>query len=237
MKGKTDVVDDGNDNDGDEGNDVNDHDAVVRENIDEKPPPTFIWFDFETVQQKQIGENEYGPILQHEPNLCIVHKQCENCLTHPLGHCILCGQNRLIFEGPHCTSQFCEWLFGPHNNGATAIAHNAKGFDGQFILRYLQQQGIQPSIVPKGLELMSLSAGKVRIIDSLNFLPMPLAALPKAFGEPELCKGYFPHLFNRVENQNYVGPWPDAYYYSPATMKEPVKQDFYKWYNQQTSKV
>nr|XP_042912384.1 uncharacterized protein LOC122272597 [Parasteatoda tepidariorum] len=36
----------------------------------------------------------------------------------------------------------------------------------------------------------------MRIIDSLSFLPMSLAKLPKSFGLQELKKGYFPHLFN-----------------------------------------
>jgi len=43
----------------------------------------------------------------------------------------------------------------------------------------------------------------IRVLDSLNFLPMKLAALPKAFGLTELCKGCFPHFFNKRENQQY----------------------------------
>jgi len=37
---------------------------------------------------------------------------------------------------------------------------------------------------------------------------MFLAKLPKAFGLTELKKGYFPHLFNKTENRDYVGPLP-----------------------------
>ena len=84
---------------------------------------------------------------------------------------------------------------------------------------------------------MCISAGKVRIIDSLNFMPMPLSQLPKAFGLTELAKGYFPFLFNTVDNQNYIGPLPDACYYSPASMKESARKDFYTWYNQQSGEV
>ena len=46
----------------------------------------------------------------------------------------------------------------------------------------------------------------MRFIDSLNFIPMDLADMPKAFGETELVKGYFPHLFNRTENQSVILP-------------------------------
>lgn len=37
-------------------------------------------------------------------------------------------------------------------------------------------------------------------VDSLNFLPMKLAKIPDVFGLQELCKGYFPHLFNTKAN-------------------------------------
>jgi hypothetical protein len=50
-------------------------------------------------------------------------------------------------------------------------------------------------------------------VDSLYFLPMKLAKIPDAFGQQELCKGYFPHLFNTKTNQNYVGPYPELKYY------------------------
>lgn len=73
-----------------------------------------------------------------------------------------------------------------------------------------------------GLEIMSLEAGGVRIIDSLNFLPMPLAAMPKTFGEKELAKGYFPHFFNKAKNADYVGPIPDPEMYGASAMKEGV---------------
>jgi hypothetical protein len=42
------------------------------------------------------------------------------------------------------------------------------------------------------------------MIDSINFLPSALSELPKMFGLEELKKGYFPHLFNRKENQSVV---------------------------------
>ncbi len=101
---------------------------------------------------------------------------------------------------------------------------------------------------------MVLEYGGIRVIDSLNFLPMPLSALPKAFGEQELKKGYFPHKyvflrlsqikkinfscfrFNIEANANYKGPWPDAYFYSPGTMKPEQREAFYSWYQKQTGK-
>jgi hypothetical protein len=43
-----------------------------------------------------------------------------------------------------------------------------------------------------------------RMIDFINFLPSALSELPKMFGLEELKKGYFPHLFNRKDNQSVV---------------------------------
>ena len=56
---------------------------------------------------------------------------------------------------------------------------------------------------------MQLELNTVKILDSLNYLPFPLSALPKAFGLPE-TKGHFPYLFNTAANLNYIGPMPAA---------------------------
>jgi hypothetical protein len=69
------------------------------------------------------------------------------------------------------------------------------------------------------MELMCIEVNGMRIIDSLNFLPMPLAAMPKTFGEAEIKKGYFPHFFNKTENWNYIGPLPNPEMYGADSMK------------------
>lgn len=84
---------------------------------------------------------------------------------------------------------------------------------------------------------MSLAVGSIKIIDSYNYLPMPLSALPKTFDIKEKCKGYFPHLFNTKCNWNYKGPVPDAYFYAPAGMKKKERDTFLKWHIQQKEKV
>ena len=48
--------------------------------------------------------------------------------------------------------------------------------------------------------------------------------------------GYFPQLFNRIENWNYVGDWPAVEYYQPEIMKETDRSKFMEWYNQQLGK-
>ena len=59
----------------------------------------------------------------------------------------------------------------------------------------------------------------IKVIDILNFLPMKLPALPKAFGLEGLKKGWFHHHFNTRENQNYVRPYPEATYYGHDFME------------------
>ncbi|KAF4517456.1 hypothetical protein B566_EDAN004494 [Ephemera danica] len=53
---------------------------------------------------------------------------------------------------------------------------------------------------------LDIPGGRIKFIDSLSFFQMKLADLPKAFGLPDFFKkGYFPHGFNTLDNQNYVG--------------------------------
>ena len=69
----------------------------------------------------------------------------------------------------------------------------------------------------------------IRMIDSLNFIPMPLADMSNAFGEIELAKGYFSHLFNLKENQLVtLTHLPDVAYYTPDrdSMKPEARQGF-----------
>lgn len=56
---------------------------------------------------------------------------------------------------------------------------------------------------------------------------MALADMPKAFGESELVKGYFPHLFNRMEYQT-----SDISFYNPGGMKPETRTKFLQWYAQ-----
>ncbi len=182
----------------------------------------------------------------HDANLCVAVKTCNSCKENvttamagrqDLGSCEFCGQNEQNFKGADCREKFCKWLFSEANRGSTALAHNSKGYDSQFILQYLIKETLVPKVISKGLELMTLSYSQIKILDSHNFIPMPLSEFPKAFGIAELEKGYFPHHFNTSENANYIGQWPDAYFYGPALMKPDKRDAFYTWYSQQSGKV
>ena len=143
-----------------------------------------------------------------------------------------CNRHRKVFSGPDTVKQFGDWLFVRKRKNTVCIAHNAKGYDLHFLLEYLHARGVKPEIIQNGRKIMTLSWRGIKCIDSLNFLPMALARLPAAFGFNELSKGYFPHLFNTPETQNYRGPMPGARYYDPDGMSSAGREAFHRWYDE-----
>ncbi|KAK3107691.1 hypothetical protein FSP39_020035 [Pinctada imbricata] len=59
---------------------------------------------------------------------------------------------------------------------------------------------------------------------------MKLTKIPDAFNLQELCKGYFPHLFNTKANQNYVGPYPELKYYGYDFMSTGERKKLAEWH-------
>ena len=129
---------------------------------------------------------------------------------------------------------FCEWVFRKEHKGYTFIAHNLKGYDGQFILNWCVNNGIRPETIYRGNKIMILKVKEfgVRFIDSLNFIPQALRTFPKTFGLSEIKKGYFPHYFNKPCNQNYVGPLPSKSEYGHDQMSSKDRTEFLQWYDQ-----
>lgn len=104
----------------------------------------------------------------------------------------------------------------PHYNNTVLIAHNASDFDNYPVINALiDHHGVVPDkILYNGSKIIYMHVAKgldLTFLDSLNFLGMRLSKLPGCFDLNELCKGYFPHLFNTSENQHYVGPYPDIF--------------------------
>ena len=128
-------------------------------------------------------------------------------------------------------------LFTPQHKGCIVVAHNFQGYDGYFIKDYLIQNAIRYEIIYRGAKSLSLKVPDwgIRFIDSINFIPMALAKFPKTFGQDELCKGYFPHMFNKDENQNYVGPIPCQNDYGVNFMKPGERDAFIAWHDEQVA--
>ena len=171
-----------------------------------------LFFDFEATQ-------EHGT---HHPNLCVVHDE---------------EKEVALFQGKDTVKDFCQWLFTSQHKGCIVVAHNFQGYDGYFIVDYLVQNAIKYGVIYRGAKNLTLHVTDwdIKFIDSLNFIPMALAKFPKTFGQDELCKGYFPHAFNKDENQNYVGPIPCKNDYGVNFMKPGEREAFIAWHDEQVA--
>ena len=178
-----------------------------------------LFFDFECNQERGI----------HEVNLCVVYNE---------------EKEVAVFRGKNTVRDFCRWLFTPKHDKCIVIAHNFQGYDSYFILNHLNQEAIPYDVIYNGAKCMTLTtkrkgkkrtlfAVEIKFIDSINFIPMALARFPKTFGLDELCKGYFPHYFNKDENQEYVGPIPCQEDYGANTMKPEAREKFLTWHQEQ----
>ena len=179
-----------------------DEDEAVEESMKE-----LLFFDLECRQEN--GD--------HEPNLCVVQDE---------------AGEEWIFQGDKTIDEFCEKLLTTEHAGCTVMAHNFHGYDSYFILQYLRKKGVKYNVIMRGAKVLSLNVElfNIRFIDSLNFLPMKLASLPKTFGIEELAKGYFPHFFNKKENEDYVGPIPPVTYYNPDGMNRKDREALMAWH-------
>jgi hypothetical protein len=88
-----------------------------------------------------------------------------------------------------------------------------------------------------GTKILSITFRNVKLIDSLNFIPLALAKFPKTFNLVELKKGFFPHEFNKFENQNYIGPFPDKKLFGSDFFSVGNKIEFDDWYELNRDRV
>ena len=176
-----------------------------------------LFFDFECTQEHGI----------HEVNLCVA-----------------CGESgeAVVFQGKNTVKDFCTWLFTPEHHECIVIAHNFQGYDSYPILKFLNENAIPCTAIYNGTKCMMLETKtkkshqfgiRIKFIDSLNFIPMALGKFPKTFAQPEMCKGYFPHFFNKDENQEYVGPIPCQNEYGADFMKPEAREKFMTWHQEQ----
>ena len=176
-----------------------------------------LFFDFECTQEHGI----------HEVNLCVVYNE-----EKEVG----------VFQGKNAVKDFCTWLLTPEHQDCIVIAHNFQGYDSYPIIKFLNENAIVCDATYTGTKCVTLKTKtkekhqfgiKIKFIDSLNFIPMALSKFPKTFGQDELCKGYFPHFFNKNENQDYVGPIPCQDDYGVNFMMPEAREAFIAWHQEQ----
>ena len=181
------------------------------------PPPLFVYADFEAMQ------NAEGVFVAN----LLCYSSREETTIH-------------VLDGEDCALQFLRDLDDltevPDREDERTILvvfHNLKGFDGMFILYELYQQQRQVYQLTVGAKVLSFKSGPLKFIDSLCFLPMPLASFPSTFNLTELKKGFFPQLFNTPDNQQYVGRIPDLEFYDPDGMMAKKKEELTRWHADQ----
>lgn len=211
-----------------------------------------IYFDLETQQNTILGTDESK--FKHVPNLCVSNAICSECdpdldISQP---CDFCGDDReMIFQRENCIEQLMDYIVEKHEDTKirktedgkdrevakyeyiTVIAHSLKGFDGQFILKYIYESDRfpNPGLIMNGTKVIQISIGtRVRFIDSLNFFQVGLSKLPELCGIED-SKGCYPHFFNTPENRNYIGKIPEKHFYGYNEMTEKARKKFDGWYD------
>ena len=141
----------------------------------------------------------------HVPNFAVVSDEEEK---------LTCYEN----HGDSIMTEFMnQEILNPKYRGTTFIAHNAKGYDAQFVREELDKRKVKYSRIDSGRKILLLEIGHlhIRIIDSLSFIPQALAKFPKMFGLKNMAKGTYPYRFNTKANWSYVGPVPSLHWFLP----------------------
>lgn len=113
------------------------------------------------------------------------------------------------------------------------ISHNSRGYNAQFLLRRFLESKWRHKLIIDGTKILSMSLEHLHFLGSSNFIPMPLKDITEAF-DLSCRKCYYPHVFNTVENINYVCPSPS--YYGVDYMSSAESDRVLIWYNDQKDK-
>ena len=239
--------------------DQDNHYCHMRAFTSDVKPEKFIFYDFECMQED--GKHIPNLVVAHsicskcESRPVTATDKCSYCGSrcafcnkynseeqdYERNPCEGCGHRQKIFSGPTTKDEFCTWLINEQHKNFSVIAHNARAYDAYFIYEYLMRNSIvpEPSIF-SGSKIMYMKVGRglnIRLIDSLNFLPMPLANLPKSFGLTEKKKGFFPHFYNTKDHQaDVLEHLPDMKFYDPDAMSKDRRTEFLEWYEKNKSR-
>ncbi|XP_059582038.1 uncharacterized protein LOC132250018 [Alligator mississippiensis] len=218
--------------------DVNKHWCFMRQIKEPEEGEGYIFYDFECVQEMGMHVPNYIFAMElktgeKKPQKDAGKNPKRVCKAKPKK-----PESTWEFKGEECLSDFIKVFMDKKFKNYTFIAHSAKGYDGYFVVSQLLKEKMGVKLITQGGKLMCIEVTRlgIRFIDSLIFLPMKLSRLPQVMGF-EGCKGYFPHFFNRAENQNYVGPLPKMEYYGIENMMSSEKGQFLEWYQNNRDKT
>jgi len=108
---------------------------------------------FSTLKQykKKFRVQQNSASYEHVHNLCVAFVKCDMCRKRDFkAACSHCGEQEKVFIVEDCLKDFCKFLFNKKMENTIAIAHNSRGFDSHFILKYFHEQGIAPKVICRG---------------------------------------------------------------------------------------
>ena len=120
-----------------------------------------------------------------------------------------------------------------HNEGRNiCLAHNASGYDSRLVFEEVSKNtDVDVSTTMNGGRIMTMTVGKTKFQDTMLHLKGSLKKLAEGF-KLDLKKGHFPHLFNKAENYNYIGPIPDKRHFDLSSIGSQKDMDeFHEWYD------
>ena len=105
---------------------------------------------------------------------------------------LLCAERydedeQFVIEGENCVESFLDSVGEPCLEDDEAermvicVAHNFQGYDSYFVLDEFYKQKIYPDQIVNGAKILSMSVDKLKFIDPMCFLQMPLSCFMKAF--------------------------------------------------------
>lgn len=137
---------------------------------------------------------------------CVTQQACFKCIQDNEDEtCHVCGVRH--FQVWKYSKRFRVYATVPRIGFSkiTLITHNMISYDGQFILKHMNEiMKWTEKVIMSGLKIHSNS----KIIDSLNFFNTRLADLPKMFDLNVESKGYFLHFLNKQGNWQYSNELP-----------------------------
>ena len=170
----------------------------------------------------------YEFITQHVPNLVVFRD-------------VFDPDSEQIYFGDDCLERFLEFMTRANKGRNICIAHNGSGYDSRLLFdtiinRFGKVVDKEVKFICRGTKFMKLKWGPTLFLDSLLHLPGSLANLAKSFNLTTR-KGYFPHLFNTVENYSYNDTLPEKKYFDLTFIAKSRKDidEFNRWHDQRTN--
>ena len=205
---------------------------------------SLVIFDIESILST-VNDSLQNDVLKHEPVLIYAIYLCKkNCMNYASSNISispditldpnceneLCGYHS--FYGEFCIYDFLTFLFKNKNKKNTVVvSHNGSRYDMIFLVRAVANLRKQFTLLPVGNGILSMFVPehKLKFVDSLCWLKLPLSKLPQAFnfqGE----KGVFPYLFNINKIRVIVDLFLKKKYFNIKNMSYAERADFDKWY-------